>query len=71
MVKQAQGQRLHRIQGGGHPVEKPVRGFEIAKLQGSRRAVGLKKGIHDVDPHVFREGKPSGRNVEAPLVPSA
>ena len=71
MVKQAQGQRLHRIQRGGHPVEKPVRGFEIAKLQGSRRAVGLKQGIHDVDPRVFREGKSFGRNAKAPLVPGA
>ena len=70
-MKQAQGQRLHRIQGGGHRVEKPVRGFEFEKLMGGSRGVGLKKGIHDVDPHFFREGKSLGRNLKAPLVQSA
>ena len=68
IVKQAQGQRIHRIQGGGHPVEKPVRGFEIEKIMGRPRAVGLKKPIQDVDPHFFREGKSLGRNLKAPLV---
>jgi hypothetical protein len=71
MVKLAQGQRLHPIQRGGHLVKKPVPGFEIAKIQGRRRAVGLKPGIHDVDPRVFRKGKRIGRNLKAPLVLSA
>ena len=68
-VIQAQGERLHRIQGGGHPVEKSVRGFDIAKILGRSPRVALKKGIQDVDPHFFREGKSLGRNLKAPLVP--
>jgi hypothetical protein len=71
MVKLAQGQRLQPIQRGGHLVKKPVPGFEIAKIQGRRRAVGLQKGVHDVDPRVFRKGKRIGRNLKAPLVLSA